>query len=142
MSTPYFVPPLAKKWGYKNFAQSPWRRRHAHRALSGASSLFVAADGDGVVRQMATPFGRTPLHIACANDHDRVVNLLLAFHYDPLALDGASQSPVTVAQRFEAGLCSLLIRRHQERCKQRRQKDFAERRLNEDEWFERASESR
>jgi len=88
---------------------------------------------------MATPFGRTPLHIACANDHDRVVNLLLAFHYDPLSADDAQQTPVTIAQRFEAGLCSLLMRRHQEKCNRRRQKDIAATRLNGDEWFERAS---
>jgi len=56
---------------------------------------------------MATPFGRSPLHIACANDNDRVVNLLLAFHYDPQSLDGAQQTPVTIAQRFEAGLYTL-----------------------------------
>ena len=104
--------------------------------------MFVAADGDGGVRKMATPFGRTPLHIACANDHDRVVNLLLAFHYDPQSPDGAQQTPVTIAQRFEAGLCSLLMRRHQEKCKRKRQKDFAETRLNGDDWFERAAAQR
>jgi len=76
--------------------------------------VVVATDGDGGVRQMSTPFGRTPLHIACANGHDRVVNLLLAFNYDPQSADGAKQTPVTMAQRFEAGLCSLLMQRHRE----------------------------
>jgi len=104
--------------------------------------LSVAADGDGSVRKMATPFGRTPLHIACANDNDRVVNLLLAFHYDPMSADGARHTPVAIAQRFEAGLCSLLMRRHQEKCKRKRQKEFVASRVDGDAWFERAASQR
>jgi len=93
---------------------------------------------------MATPFGRTPLHIACANDNDRVVNLLLAFHYDPTSVDGAQHTPVSIAQRFEAGLCSLLMRRHQDKCRRQRQKDAAARRLDRDgdAWFEMAAAQR
>jgi len=100
--------------------------------------MVLYADGDGAVRERATPFGRTPLHIACANDHDRVVNLLLAFHYDPTSVDGAQHTPITMAQRFEAGLCSLLIRRHQEKCRTKQQKDAAAARLDGDDWFQKA----
>jgi len=91
---------------------------------------------------MATPFGRTPLHIACANDHDRVVNLLLALHYDPLTVDSAQQSAVDIAQRYDATLCSLLMRRHQDKCERKRQKTAAAARLDGDEWFERAAARR
>jgi len=104
--------------------------------------VFTAADGDAGVRKMATPFGRTPLHIACANDNDRVVNLLLAFHYDPTSVDGAQLTPVSIAERFEAGLCSLLMRRHQDKCRRQRQNDTAARRIDGDAWFEMAAAHR
>jgi len=102
----------------------------------------LSTDGDGGVRKMATPFGRTPLHIACANDNDRVVNLLLAFHYDPAAVDDARHTPESTAQRFDAGLCSLLIQRHDDRCRRRRQQDAAARRVDADAWFRAAAAPR
>jgi len=101
--------------------------------------VLCYTDGDGSVRKLTTPYGRTPLHIACANDQDRVVNLLLAFHYDPLTPDQANRTPASVAQQFEAGLSSLLMSRHQEKCRRQRQKDADAKRLDGEEWFRRAS---
>ena len=76
------------------------------------SRCIVPTDGDNQLLRMVTPFGRSPLHVACAATSHDVIGILLNAGYNPLQPDRFLETPADVARRFNASSASFLFRSH------------------------------